>query len=99
MATSTPQPGTASVEECEDYIEKHGIQGLLKDCIAKICQEQPANPYKWLAAYFNALDKKVCEPLALQYTTIRHSLKCMLRSVRFILRVIDQRFAASDIKL
>ena len=60
MAT---QSGSASVEECEEYIEKHGIQGLLKECIAKICQEQPPNPYKWLAAYFTALDtKKVATP-------------------------------------
>ena len=55
MATSTPP---ASVEDCEDYIEKHGIQGMLKECIAKICQEQPANPYKWLSAHFSALDIK-----------------------------------------
>lgn len=55
MAT---QQGTASVEECEEYIEKHAIQGLLKECIAKICQEQPANPYKWLSAYFASLDVK-----------------------------------------
>ena len=58
MATSTPQTGSASVEECEDYIEKHGIQCLLKECIAKICQEQPSNPYKWLSAYFSGLDVK-----------------------------------------
>lgn len=63
MATSTPQSGSASVEDCEDYIEKHGIQGILKECIAKICQEQPANPYKWLSTYFSALDvKKVHTP-------------------------------------
>ena len=57
MATPTTQ-GSASVEECEDYIEKHGIQGLLKECIAKICQERPANPYKWLSEYFDTLDHK-----------------------------------------
>ena len=58
MATPTTQ-GSASVEECEDYIEKHGIQGLLKECIAKICQERPANPYKWLSEYFDTLDHKI----------------------------------------
>lgn len=58
MATSTAQSGSASVEDCEDYIEKHGIQGILKECIAKICQEQPGNPYKWLSAYFSSLDVK-----------------------------------------
>lgn len=61
MATLQSTSGSASVEECEEYIEKHGIQSLLKECIAKICQEQPANPYKWLSAYFASLDvKKVC---------------------------------------
>ena len=58
MATPGGQSGSVSVEECEEYIEKHGIQVLLKECIAKICQEQPSNPYKWLAAYFSALDTK-----------------------------------------
>ena len=58
MATSTGQSGSVSVEQCEEYIEKHGIQSLLKECIAKICQEQPANPYKWLSAYFGAMDTK-----------------------------------------
>ena len=52
MATST-----TSVQDCEDYIEQHGIQAILKECIAKICQERPAQPYKWLTAYFDRLDK------------------------------------------
>lgn len=47
----------ASVQECEDYIQQHGIQALLKDCIVKICQERPANPYKWLSAHFDKLER------------------------------------------
>ena len=46
-----------SVQECEEYVEKHGIQGILKDCIAKLCQERPANPYKYLREYFEKLEK------------------------------------------
>ena len=45
----------ASVQECEAYIEQHGIQAILKECIAKICQERPAKPYKWLREYFVTL--------------------------------------------
>lgn len=45
----------ASVQECEAYIEQHGIQAILKECIAKICQERPAKPYKWLREYFVSL--------------------------------------------
>ena len=48
---------TATVQECEDYIEQHGIQGLLKECIAKICQERPANPFKWMREYFEKLER------------------------------------------
>ena len=50
----------SNVQECEDYVEKHGIQGILKDCIAKLCQERPANPYKYLREYFEKLEK-VCQ--------------------------------------
>ena len=51
---AAPSP---TAEDCEDYIEKHGIQTLLKDCIAAICQERPDNPQKWLADYFTKLEK------------------------------------------
>lgn len=47
----------ASVQECEEYIQQHGIQGILKECIAKICQERPGNPYRWLREYFDRLDR------------------------------------------
>ena len=47
----------ASVQECEDYIEQHGIQGILKECIAKICQERPGKPYAWFRDYFEKLEK------------------------------------------
>lgn len=47
----------ASVQECEDYIQQHGIQLLLKECIVKICKDRPGNPYKWLREYFDKLDR------------------------------------------
>ena len=46
-----------SVQECEEYIEQHGIQGLLKEVIAKLCQERPPNPYRFLSNFFDKLDK------------------------------------------
>ena len=48
---------TASVQECEEYVEQHGIQAILKECIAKICQERPPNHYQWLREYFERLEK------------------------------------------
>lgn len=78
MATSTAQSGSASVEDCEDYIEKHGIQGILKECIAKICQEQPANPYKWLSTYFSALDVKKVHTSSARLSDVILTVDCRL---------------------
>ena len=46
-----------SVQDCEDYIEQHGVQAILKECIAKICQSRPERPYRWLREYFEKLEK------------------------------------------
>ncbi len=46
-----------SVQDCEDYIEQHGVQAILKECIAKICQTRPERPYRWLREYFEKLEK------------------------------------------
>ena len=48
---------TTTMQDCEDYVEQKGIQGILKECIAKICQERPDNPYKWFREYFEKLEK------------------------------------------
>ncbi|XP_064407002.1 cAMP-dependent protein kinase type I-alpha regulatory subunit-like [Halichondria panicea] len=47
-----------SVQDCEDYIEQHGVQAILKECIAKICQTRPERPYRWLREYFEKLEKE-----------------------------------------
>ncbi len=47
----------ASVQECEEYIEQNEVQTILKECIAKICNERPANVYKWMREYFEKLEK------------------------------------------
>ena len=49
--------GTSTVQDCEDYIEQNGIQAILKECIAKICQDRPDKPFKWLREYFEKLEK------------------------------------------
>lgn len=48
----------ASVQECEEYIEQHGIHGILKEAIAKLCQDRPQNPMKYLRDYFDSLNKE-----------------------------------------
>jgi len=48
---------TTTMQDCEDYVEQKGIQAILKECIAKICQERPDNPYKWFREYFEKLER------------------------------------------
>lgn len=47
----------ATVQECEEYIVVHGIQAVLKDAIAKLCQDRPPNPMRYLRDYFDNLSK------------------------------------------
>ena len=65
----------ATVEECEEYIQRHGVQQILKNCIAKICQERPLQPYSWLKDYFDKLDRvrdcRFCLKASLKATRLR----------------------------
>lgn len=48
---------TTTVQDSEEYIEQNNIQAILKECIAKICQDRPANPYKWFREHFERLER------------------------------------------
>ena len=64
---------SVNVAECEEYVEQHGIQTLLKECISVLCQERPANPYRWLRDYFERLDK---------VSSTNFFFKCMVAALR-----------------
>ena len=49
----------SSVQECEEYIEHHGIQAALKDAVSKLCQDRPPTPFKFLKEYFEKLEKVI----------------------------------------
>lgn len=46
-----------SLKECENYVQKHNIQQVLKDCIVQLCVSHPDNPIIFLRDYFDKLDK------------------------------------------
>ena len=46
-----------SLKECEEYVQKHNIQQVLKDCIVMICIYKPDSPMKFLREYFEKLEK------------------------------------------
>lgn len=46
-----------SLRECEQYVQKHNIQQLLKDCIIQLCTARPDRPMAFLRDYFERLEK------------------------------------------
>ncbi|XP_030386304.1 cAMP-dependent protein kinase type I regulatory subunit isoform X2 [Scaptodrosophila lebanonensis] len=47
-----------SLRECEHYIQSHGIQRVLKDCIVQLCVCRPENPVQFLRQYFQKLERE-----------------------------------------
>lgn len=46
-----------SLRECENYIQTHSIQRVLKDCIVQLCVIRPENPISFLRQYFQKLER------------------------------------------
>lgn len=46
-----------SLRECENYVQKHDIQQILRDCIVQLCVSRPDNPVAFLREYFQKLEK------------------------------------------
>lgn len=53
MATEEEQ----SLRECDNYIQTHSIQRVLKDCIVQLCVSRPENPIPFLRQYFQKLER------------------------------------------
>lgn len=46
-----------SLRECEEYVQRHNIQQVLKDCIVQLCVGRPQNPISFLREYFQKLER------------------------------------------
>ena len=46
-----------SFRECEEYVQRHNVQQILKDCIVQLCVARPDNPITFLREYFQKLEK------------------------------------------
>ncbi|XP_056461021.1 cAMP-dependent protein kinase type I-alpha regulatory subunit-like [Gadus chalcogrammus] len=55
-----------SMRECEQYVQKHNIQQLLKDCIVQLCTSWPDRPMAFLKEYFDRLEKEESMQMLLQ---------------------------------
>lgn len=45
------------LQQCENYIQNHNIQLLLKECIVQLCLHKPENPVVFLRQYFQKLER------------------------------------------
>ena len=46
-----------SLRECENYVQKHNVQQILKECIVQLCINRPDNPISFLREYFERQEK------------------------------------------
>ena len=61
-----------SLAECEDYVQRHSIQQILKECIVQLCVARPDNPVAFLREYFQKLERvSACSRSRLQSLGIR----------------------------
>lgn len=57
MAAAGSGEEERSLRECEQYVHKHNIQQVLKDCIVQLCISRPEKPIAYLREYFEKLEK------------------------------------------
>ncbi|XP_033736056.1 cAMP-dependent protein kinase regulatory subunit isoform X2 [Pecten maximus] len=47
-----------SMKECENYVQRHNVQQLLKECIVQLCMNRPDNPVTFLKEHFERMEKE-----------------------------------------
>lgn len=58
-----------SLRECEEYVQRHNIQQVLKDCIVQLCVGRPENPISFLREYFQKLERVRIESCSAKITS------------------------------
>ncbi|TKS92311.1 I-alpha regulatory subunit cAMP-dependent protein kinase type [Collichthys lucidus] len=66
-SSSTSSEEERSLRECEQYVQKHNVQQLLKDCIIQLCTARPDRPMAFLRDYFERLEKEEAHQMASQH--------------------------------
>ena len=76
MASPPAQPleEDESLRGCELYVQRHGVQQVLKDCIVHLCVSKPERPMRFLREHFEKLEKVSGSPLPVPLAPPRPSL-------------------------
>lgn len=58
---ASPPPPRPEEDEglrgCELYVQRHGLQQVLRDCVVHLCVARPERPMRFLREHFEALEK------------------------------------------
>lgn len=68
--SSCPVEEDESLKGCELYVQKHGVQQVLKDCIVHLCISKPDRPMKFLREHFEKLEKVSAAPHSAPFTAV-----------------------------
>lgn len=52
-----------SLKDCEAYVQQHGIQQILKECIVQLCIQKPERPMQFLREHFEKLEQEEASKL------------------------------------
>ena len=75
-----------SLAECEDYVARHRIQQILKDCIVQLCVSRPQNPVAFLREYFQKLER--VSQSDVQSWIVNYSCQMYLFYLAFVMRFV-----------
>lgn len=57
MAAPTHLDEAEGLRGCELYVQKHGVQQVLKDCVVHLCVAKPERPMRFLREHFEKLEQ------------------------------------------
>ena len=99
-ASSTSPSSTSSssstnedqtLKDCEDYVGKHNIKDLLKDCIVQLCLKKPEHPITFLKHHFEKLEKVLYYIIYILMTFINVLKMTGLYSIKVMLCYLEKR--------
>lgn len=57
MAAPRPPDAAGGLQGCELYVQEHGVQRVLKDCVVQLCVAKPERPMRFLREHFAKLEE------------------------------------------
>ncbi|XP_023388519.1 cAMP-dependent protein kinase type I-beta regulatory subunit [Pteropus vampyrus] len=79
MAAPSCLDDAEGLKGCELYVQKHGVQQVLKDCVVHLCVAKPERPMRFLREHFEKLE----EVIPKDYKTMTALARAISKNVLF----------------